>query len=178
MRGATDRLLARNSQTSGRPTCRERHGRPADGQTVTPSNSRQAYHLPQPTRSATNAPRIAPRPMDTGSPSIPARESARPRDPLKREGPPLEPETSMREASRVCLFSAPSTTPNGAPEMTSSNRQPMRVFPPCPDAVRLRASSRLVPPFQVSTIFHGHTHTLVCAQWKWKVESERPIFPR
>ena len=80
-RNAATRSLARNSQSYRPTTRRERHGRPADGQTDTPSSSQHGLSPPQSTRSATNAPRISPRPMDAESPDLAGarkRTSARP----------------------------------------------------------------------------------------------------
>ena len=158
MRDAATCSLARNSQTN-RPTTRlERHGRPTARRTrrQTLGRSIPCHNRPGARQTAPGSRRDRWTQNPPGRPRTTAQ--ARATDLNARVRPPA-PQTSPREASRVCLFPAPSTTLNGAPKMTSSNRQSMRVFPPRPDAVRLRASSRLVPPFQVSTISTG-THTL------------------
>lgn len=82
--------------------------------------------------SATDSPTIAPRPSSASRRhTANGRARRRVRDRLIYASVrPLEPQKSPREAVRVCLFSAPSTTTNGAPKTTSSNRRPMRVFQP------------------------------------------------
>ena len=101
-RNAAISSLARNSQTN-RPTTRlERHGRTADWQTVTPSNSRQVYPRPESTRSATSRPRIAPRPLDAEShPAGPARRRRRARPTYTRGSALRRPKRPARGVARL-----------------------------------------------------------------------------
>ena len=105
MRGATDRQLARNSQDSMPPTRRERHGRPADGQMVTPFNSRRVYprHNRPGARPTAIESRRDRRTQNTPDPA--GARSARPRDRLKRAGrPPGAGNVHARGGARL-LFS-------------------------------------------------------------------------